>query len=73
VKIRGNAGLSNEQRAEALKAIAEETRSSVRGKLGDKGFESYNGGMGGHWLKNLDVNYSQPVSSTTATTTVIAN
>ena len=71
VKIRSDGQLSNEQRAKALKAIAEETRTSVRGKLGDKGYESYNGGMGGHWLKNLDRNYRQPAQ--TSTTTVIVN
>ncbi len=72
-KIRVDANLSQEQRGEALKAIAEETRNAVRGKLGDKGFESYNGGMGGHWLKQLEVNYGQSTTVPTATTTVITN
>ncbi len=71
--IRMNRDLSQEQRNDALKAIAEETRNAVRGKLGDKGFESYNGGMGGHWLKSLDQNFGQSMSVPAATTTVITN
>lgn len=72
-KIRVDTNLSQEQRSEALKAIAEETRNAVRGKLGDKGFESYNGGMGGQWMKQLEVNFGQSTTVPAATTTVITN
>ncbi len=72
-RIRRDSTFSSEQRGVALKAIGAETRGAIQAKLGDKGFESYNGGMGGHWLQNLDRNYGQPSTVPAATTTVITN
>jgi hypothetical protein len=52
-KVRQDAGLSNEQRTEALKGIRAETESSIRTVFGDKTWNSYQNQPAAHWLKSI--------------------
>lgn len=51
--IRGNADLNAVQKAAALQAIHDETRTSIIGVFGDDGFNAYNSDRGGRWIKSL--------------------
>ncbi len=52
MEVRGNADLSVEQRTQQLKALQAEANNRVRGSLGEKGLDAYQGG-GGQWLQYL--------------------
>lgn len=53
-QVMGNAEMSMEERAAALREIAEESRSTVEGLLGEEGYNYYRN-SGGYWLNQLDM------------------
>lgn len=53
-QVMGNAEMSMEERAAALREIAEESRSTVEGLLGEEGY-NYFRNSGGYWLDQLDM------------------
>jgi len=52
-KIRRDNSLSSDQRTAALQGIRNETESSMKQVLGDKGFKSYQNQPGAYWLKSI--------------------
>lgn len=59
-KVRSNSDLTQEQKNQALQGIQQQTEASMKGVLGDKGWEQYNRGNNTFWLKNM---YRQPKST----------
>jgi len=51
--IRDDNSLNAEQRANALRAIQEETRASIRQLIGDEGLNAYTTQRGGRWVNDL--------------------
>lgn len=64
-KLRNDRNLTTEQRNTALASIQQETEKSVKGVLGDKGWEQYSRGNNNYWMRNLN---PQPARSTPAPT-----
>ena len=58
-KVDGNLNLTEEQRNNALAAIARETERSVASVMGDKVFKAYQK-TGGQWMQNLGVSSVPP-------------
>jgi hypothetical protein len=58
-KIDGDPNLTEEQRNNALAAIAKETQKSIAGVMGDKVFKAYQQ-TGGQWLQNLAQSSAPP-------------
>lgn len=52
-KVRNNNDLTPEQKNQALQGIQQQTESSVKAVLGEKGWEQYNRGNNTFWLKNI--------------------
>ncbi len=52
--VRNDRNLTEEQRSAALASIQQETEKSVKGALGEKGWDQYNRGNNNWWLKNLN-------------------
>lgn len=69
-QLRNNRELSSEQRSTAVAAIQQETEKSVKGVLGDKGWEQFNRGNNNRWLRNLNPQPTRPAPAPPAPTTV---
>lgn len=52
-KVRNNPDLTPEQRSEALRGIQQQTESSIKSVLGEKGWDQYNRGGTTGWLKGM--------------------
>jgi len=68
-KLRNNRELTTEQRNTALASIQQETEKSVKGVLGEKGWEQFSRGNNNYWLRNLN---PQPRPAPPAPTTATA-
>lgn len=51
--VRANQQLTQDQKNEALLGIQQQTEASVKGVLGDTGWEQYNKGNNTYWIKNI--------------------
>ncbi|HEY1172369.1 MAG TPA: hypothetical protein VGH19_13460 [Verrucomicrobiae bacterium] len=49
-----NQDLTQEQRVQMLQQLQQQTEASVKGILGEKGWDQYNRGINTHWIKNLN-------------------
>ncbi len=52
-EVRNNKDLTQEQRNQALQGIQQQTESSVKAVLGEKGWDQYNRGNNTYWIKNI--------------------
>lgn len=68
-KLRNDRNLTAEQRNTALASIQQETEKSVKGILGEKGWEQYSRGNNNYWMRNLN---PQPRPAPPAPTTATA-
>jgi hypothetical protein len=62
-KISSDRNLTPAQRNATLNEIRQETEKSLRGVLGEKGWEHYNRPMNTHWLKGFTPGPPQPVAA----------
>lgn len=53
-RLRNDRELTTEQRNTALTSIQQETEKSVKGVLGEKGWEQYSRGNNNYWMRNLN-------------------
>jgi len=52
-KVRNNKDLTTEQRNQVLQQMQQQTESSIKGVLGEKGWDQYNRGNNTFWIKNM--------------------